>query len=145
MSMIPVRDTPRTHLVPKRSHIAPCVTQSCYQPVESADKYHQNGANYQAARPFPSDDPQSRHPAGTAAAPSHNQSSRSSGGEGAESVAGGRDSLVGRGERDADVGVSLRPVHGAGADEQSALGGEPFAGGPEVESWADGPQVEASL
>src|SRR6202034_7129 len=71
--------------------------------------------------------------------------SKSAGGEGAQAVACGRDSLVARGERHADVGAALRSVHGAGADEQAALGGEQFAGGPAVEARAGGPQVKARL
>jgi Rhodopirellula transposase DDE domain len=56
------RDTPRNHLISKRSHIATCVTQSCYLRVEPAGKCGQNGASRRALRRFPSDDPRSRHP-----------------------------------------------------------------------------------
>src|SRR5487761_791771 len=48
MSMIPVRDTPRTHLVPKRSLSAPDDPQSSNQPARSTGKM---GHNRRTGRP----------------------------------------------------------------------------------------------
>ena len=56
---MPARDTPRTHLSAKRSHIATCVTQSGYQPVDPAGECWQSGANRQASSRLPADDRQS--------------------------------------------------------------------------------------